>query len=317
MFFVGENKKKWLFLAGLITVFNIVSASYYIHPTIPRAVIENGSPVIDFLRTRPGKIFSLLDGDAVFRIFGPSVSPTTIARSMMYQPIGNLPMFYGLYTADYYDNLMSRRMSRLLSFIGASRATIGNSLANVEMSSEDKVKLFSQRTHIVNLLGIRYVISAFSIDVDALVPIFASVMPGTDLNVTVYENKNATPWAYFAQEVKKIPIDEAIAYQMVVDAPDNVTILECNDNCPYVPVELTADRGVIELQRLDNNRIMGKVISADARVLIITENHLPGWRFFMDGVEQPIFTVNSVFIGAIVTPGVHSVELIYNPLWAI
>jgi uncharacterized membrane protein YfhO len=58
--------------------------------------------------------------------------------------------------------------------------------------------------------------------------------------------------------------------------------------------------------------IIGELNSNTSGVLFFSVPFDIGWSLKVDGKSQQIFNVNNGFIGAIVEPGLHSIELTYN-----
>ncbi len=48
-------------------------------------------------------------------------------------------------------------------------------------------------------------------------------------------------------------------------------------------------------------------------MLVLTDMWYPGWRAYVDGVEQPIYRVYHAFRGVSVPAGSHTVEFVYQP----
>ena len=46
--------------------------------------------------------------------------------------------------------------------------------------------------------------------------------------------------------------------------------------------------------------------------MVFSQNHLPGWKAFIDKKETKIYTVQSVFMGIVVPGGEHEIEFSFN-----
>jgi hypothetical protein len=51
------------------------------------------------------------------------------------------------------------------------------------------------------------------------------------------------------------------------------------------------------------------------RLLVVAESHDPGWKATIDGRPCPVERVNGDFLGCVVGPGRHAVELTFAPAW--
>ena len=47
--------------------------------------------------------------------------------------------------------------------------------------------------------------------------------------------------------------------------------------------------------------------------LLVTEGWEPGWRAFVDGVEEPVLRANAAFRAVELSPGAHVVDMVYQP----
>jgi uncharacterized membrane protein YfhO len=48
-------------------------------------------------------------------------------------------------------------------------------------------------------------------------------------------------------------------------------------------------------------------------LLIVTDNHFPGWKAYVDGVERPVLRTHGTFRAVPVAQGDRRVELVYRP----
>lgn len=62
---------------------------------------------------------------------------------------------------------------------------------------------------------------------------------------------------------------------------------------------------------IDRIQFSGQSVKND--LVFISEIFFPGWKAYVDGVQQPILRLNYYFRGVEVTPGRHEIELVYAP----
>ena len=48
--------------------------------------------------------------------------------------------------------------------------------------------------------------------------------------------------------------------------------------------------------------------------LVLSEVYYPGWNAFVDGRETDVFRADDLFRGILVSPGVHQVRFLYDPM---
>jgi hypothetical protein len=69
-----------------------------------------------------------------------------------------------------------------------------------------------------------------------------------------------------------------------------------------------------EITKYEANRIEVKTTAAALpTVLVLSENHYPGWRAFVDGRAVETLRVNYNLRGVALSPGAHQVSFVYRP----
>ncbi|MEP6741218.1 MAG: YfhO family protein [bacterium] len=74
-----------------------------------------------------------------------------------------------------------------------------------------------------------------------------------------------------------------------------------------------ATPGSAEVTRHEPNRMEVKTESAAPAILILSENHYPGWRAYVDGKSISVMRVNYNLRGVAVPAGKHLVAFVYRP----
>jgi uncharacterized membrane protein YfhO len=74
---------------------------------------------------------------------------------------------------------------------------------------------------------------------------------------------------------------------------------------PFAEAQIIEDR---------TTHIVIETESHKAGILILNDTWWPGWRVYVDGVEQAILKVNFAFRGVFLPAGVHRVEFVYRPV---
>ncbi len=75
----------------------------------------------------------------------------------------------------------------------------------------------------------------------------------------------------------------------------------------------TQAEGRAEVTRYEPNRVDVKTASAGPSVLVLGDNHYPGWRARVDGREAELLRVNYNLRGVALPPGEHEVSFVYRP----
>jgi hypothetical protein len=301
---------KW---AVFVTALNFILVLFPFHSFVSASLIQQTPDLAQFMQSRPGKYFTFMPGFTEYEKLtvphSPTASDAVVFQIGMLAP--NASFYYGLSSADYYHNLQSRRMVRLLALIGSDRATTGEKLSEEKIPLEQKLALFEQRKYLLNLLGIRYVISGYPLDEKSFVKMSEDTITSFQVPIYLYENPEARPAVYLAAGAKVLKESEEASYKEVVNTHlyRRDIIVECDAGCSPTSGEATGEATVLE--QADGKWKIG-VDTPQDRWLVVSENNLPGWQGTMDGQAVTLHTVNSVFMGIFVPAGKHEVELNYN-----
>ena len=133
----------------------------------------------------------------------------------------------------------------------------------------------------------------------------------------IYENSHALPRAWLA-------IEEVVASEQ-----DELAIIHTGklpggkawDPLQTVLVETPTSsvfgasmvRGSADVTRHEPNRVDVKTASVGPAILVLSENHYPGWRAYVDGKSVDVIRVNYNLRGVAVPAGNHLVEFVYRP----
>ncbi len=80
-----------------------------------------------------------------------------------------------------------------------------------------------------------------------------------------------------------------------------------------VNVGTSATPGSAEVTRHEPNRVEVKTVSDTPAILVLSENHYPGWRAYVDGQSVEVMRVDYNLRGVALPPGNHLVKFVYQP----
>lgn len=156
---------------------------------------------------------------------------------------------------------------------------------------------------VVDLLGVRYVITQVRIDEEmsrAGLRYVASI-PGQE----VYENPQAMPRFWFAPRTVEVrTIEEALGVM--------------TESTAAVDGQARGGSGTVRILEYAPNRVRLQTDSPSGGLLASSETHYPGWRATIDNRAAPILYANAAFRGIDVPAGRHTIEMRYLPrtmLW--
>jgi len=283
-------------------------------PEIARVIKEKEGAPLNNMRT-----FSFLTGSGIDQkldnTFYPEVTEEDhmiIQRDLM---VVNLNMLYGVDSIDGYNNLMSRRNSRLLAALGSHRTTVGDSLAYAEGTIPDKISIFLSRLSLLSMMNVKYIISLYELpSTKDLSLVYTAYSTRFNVPIYLYENNKVLPRIYLANSVTILPDQDELNNFDIVANPINdfnqKTYLECNNCQDSKNIKSKNDKLKIHTYRdgfleLDVNIDQG-------RWLIFSESNLPGWRATIEGEDTEIFTANYIYQGMYIPSGQHKVIIKFS-----
>ncbi len=135
--------------------------------------------------------------------------------------------------------------------------------------------------------------------------------------VQIYENTRSLPRAWLAIAERAMTEEEELNVIRTGKFADG----ELWDPLQTVLVEAptlsvfgaSAERGSAEVTRHEPNRVEVKTDSIAPSILVLSENHYPGWRAFVDDKSVDVLRVNYNLRGVAVPAGSHVVKFVYQP----
>ena len=133
----------------------------------------------------------------------------------------------------------------------------------------------------------------------------------------VYENARALPRAWLAPEARAL--DEEATLKVIRTGrlpggaawePQRTALVESDPGAASAPA---AREGSAEVLRHEPNRVDVRTKADGASVLVLAENHYPGWRAYLDGRPVGVLRVNYNQRGVRVPAGEHEVLFVYRP----
>jgi hypothetical protein len=209
-------------------------------------------------------------------------------------------------------------------------------------------------TNLVNLYGVKYVISITPIEGDPRFElIYARIegLPGKrkDLlkenTIKLYKNLNPLPRAWLVKDFKVLDPKEILPMMAQKGfRPDREVLLEEDPKLEGEAIggqHLPAGRqggppqhrknnirepfsaclpdrqGLpqkVEFISEKNNRLQLLVNSTENNLLILSDTYYPGWKAFVNGKETKIYRADYTFRGISLNAGTHQVEFVYDPI---
>ncbi len=141
-------------------------------------------------------------------------------------------------------------------------------------------------------------------------------------NVRIYENTRVLPRAWLAGEAVSASDESALEVIRTGRLPDGrqwnpleTVLVEASLDTVNAVGAAGTETAAREAQfkSYEPNRIEVSVSSKAASVLVLSENHYPGWRARVDGRNVETLRVNYNLRGVAVPAGDHQIEFVYRP----
>ena len=140
------------------------------------------------------------------------------------------------------------------------------------------------------------------------------------LDVNIYENLRALPRAWMTSEVRVLDEKEMLQTIRTGSLPDGkkweperMALLESQLS---VPLRNAAADAHVEVKNYQPNRVDLQTSASGDSLLVLSENHYPGWRALIDGQGAEMLRVNYGLRGVVVPAGTHEVAFVYGP-WSV
>ena len=314
-FYKNKNKAGYFLPAMVVLVgLNFVAAFPFNTPmlsVVNRDIFNYQPQTARFILKNPGRIFSFLPGFTEYEQltvpYKPDQEEIFIFESELLAPKRN--NFYNIPSADGFDSMMPKKYGAVIASIGSDRAVASERLVDLKISLADKIKLFQERHNLLDLLGVKYVISGYNLENKDLKKVFETKATKYQIPIYVYENPDYLPLFFLAKNVKYInPADDN--YKIITDNKNNfneTTFIEC-DNCPPIAAQKTE----IGVEKYSSGYAKIKIKSAADAWLIFNEQNLPGWRATIDGQPTKIYPANYLFQAVLVPAGQHEIIFEYK-----
>ena len=163
--------------------------------------------------------------------------------------------------------------------------------------------------NMLDMMNVRYIFSPSPI------PGALDVEYGPESGLTVYENLDVLPRAYFVGEVE-VQEDAEKAMQILRESnfdPALRAVLSAPIEEEVIPIDSSSIVSA-HLRSHGARRIVYDVETDAPRLLVLSEVYYPaGWRATLNGNQVPIYRANYLLRAVTVPEGKHTLEMTFNP----
>ena len=140
-------------------------------------------------------------------------------------------------------------------------------------------------------------------------------------DVTVYENRNALPRAWLATEAQVVSDEAALEVIRTGKLPNGAAWIPRRTALISAAPPLNLDGAGTEtsarIELYEPNRIDIRTSCDAPSILVLSDNHYPGWRAAVDGGKVETLRVDYNLRGVALPPGTHEVRFTYRPKFAL
>ncbi|MEM4230394.1 MAG: YfhO family protein [Candidatus Pacearchaeota archaeon] len=278
--FYNKNKKInviFLVLILSLTVFDLFRTGLKFIPFTKKDYLFPQTKTLSFLQ-KQGGIFRVMSTDS--RILPP-----------------NFSAMYKIHSIDGYDPLYVQRYAELIVASERNRAD-----TKAPYGFNRIIAPYNYSSKIINLLGVKYILSLSDIEDDKLVKVFQ------EGETRVYENKNVFPRAFFVQDVETAQNKNEVIKRMFEKNfdPKDTAIIETSLGVNRNPPPRWM-KGRVEIIAYSENKVVIRVENEGDGFLILTDTFYPSWTAEIDGMKTKIYVTDFNFRGIVVPKGKHKI----------
>jgi len=216
----------------------------------------------------------------------------------------NFSAIYRLQSVDGYDPLYLLRYGELIAASERKKADIIPPFGFNRI-----VTPHNYDSKIIDLLGVKYVLSLSELDSSKLRRVFQQG------ETRVYENKKALPRVFFVSKITHARDNKEAIRLMFNDSfiPGDTAIIELAQGGVSVS-PLRWKVGEAEIAQYSENKIVINTKNTGDGFLVLTDSFYTTWKVMVDGIEAEIYRTDYNFRGVVVPSGKHRVEF-YNSLF--
>jgi len=178
-------------------------------------------------------------------------------------------------------------------------------------------------TNLMDLYGVKYVISVTPIEEDPRFELIYSRLEGLqgrreDLlkenTIKLYRNHNYLPRAWLAKDFRVLDSNTILPTMLTQEFhPDREVLLEEDPKWGKESFP-SALPNKVEFIHESNNRLHLFIQANENSLLVLSDTYFPGWKAFLDGQKTKIYRANYTFRAIPIQTGTHRVEFVYDPL---
>lgn len=247
----------------------------------------------------PSRLADRLRAQAGWARVLPRLGPWSLTRPP--QPIlpPNSSMALGLYDVQGYDSLYLREYKEWMNLAEGGEAS--------PPENGNILRLTRSSSPLLDLLGVRYVVSSKELSEPGLRPLWGEVF-------RVYENRRALPRAWVVHRAEAIPDRQALRARLLSPGFEarQTVLLETPTGLEGPESSASGSRAFIT--RYEANRAVLSVTLAAPGYVVLSDVAFPGWKAYVDGQTGRWEQADGFLRAVALPPGAHTVAFVYQPM---
>ena len=184
--------------------------------------------------------------------------------------------------------------------------------ASIDSSFDEKGLSEGTKKRMLDLLSVRYVLDrSENASSERIFPPQNYHIVRTYQDWTVFENLNAAPRAFIAQNIYKADSITDVNTLLFSNTFDTKTSAIVPSDISIAPFQQAS--GTASFITFEPERVAVKTNANSNAIFVLTDTYDPDWKASIDGYAADIFPVNFTFRGVRIPIGTHFVTFEYRP----
>lgn len=324
------SSKMFYILCIFLTLLNfaVIYEGHYLY--VSKQEYNKPPSVLDYLKPQTNKMFgehyrlySIFPGQTRFREIDIRCGNKDPKESFLLNKEMLLPdinMDFNVDVLAGYDNFMPKRISELLDLVGSEQSVTNMSLAEKNITTEEKINILVSRKNLLRMMNVRYIISRYDILDKDFSKIHDWKVGDCQTPLNLYELSNYWPRYFLTDNFHTF---QSTTSKSILDI-FNEKIVSSQDPYPYVYLD-DINSDYLELKKIKKTPNLYKAvtpiynydsmefsISTDKDTLLYVGNaYLPKWSATIDGVDTKVYIANYAYMAVFVPKGAHKVLFKY------
>lgn len=286
-FFLPKKFSRYLLV--VLVIIELFRFGWKFEPISPNQFTYPTTPILTYLQSQ----------QKPFRTTGAKVIPS------------NLRMAYGIESTEGYDTFHPLDVSEFIAAIN-SGSTSSLTVGRYGIVDNDVSPL-------LDLVNTKYYLA---LKTDPDIKRFDSSrfkIVFEDKSVEIFESRTALPRAFMVYdwEINRPSYENDLTNlnkMLQKDFPFDKKIL-LNENTSFVPLTnlKTVPDNTVLYKNYQNQESTIEVNTSSDGLLFVSDSYYPGWKVFVDGIENKIYKADFAFRAIEIHKGKHEVSMVYEP----